>query len=52
MAATGQDLMAADTRAGLALAMSHRIEAFYRPTRRHSAFGYLNAVDYESRTAA
>ena len=30
------------TRAGLARAMFHWIEAFYNPTRRHSTLGYLS----------
>ena len=40
------------TRAGLARAMFHWIEAFYNPTRRHSTLGYLSPVDYETAGAA
>jgi putative transposase len=40
------------TRAGLARAMFHWIEAFYNPTRRHSTLGYLSPVDYEAATVA
>jgi len=36
------------TRAGLARAMFHWIEAFYNPLRRHSTIGYLSPVDYET----
>jgi len=36
------------TRAGLAQAMFHYVEAFYNPTRRHSTLGYLSPVDYEA----
>lgn len=39
------------TRAGLARAMFHYVEAFYNPVRRHSTLGYLSPVNYE-RTAA
>lgn len=35
------------TRAELANAMFDWIEAFYNPTRRHSALGYLSPADYE-----
>jgi len=40
------------TRAGLARAMFHWIEAFYNPTRRHSTLGYLSPIDYEATTVA
>ena len=40
------------TRARLAQAMFHWIEAFYNPTRRHSTLGYLSPVDYEATTVA
>lgn len=40
------------TRAGLAQAMFHWIEAFYNPTRRHSTLGYLSPIDYEATTVA
>ena len=40
------------TRAGLAQAMFHWIEAFYNPTRRHSTLGYLSPVDYEATPVA
>ena len=40
------------TRAGLAQAMFHYIEAFYNPTRRHSTLGYLSPVDNEAAHAA
>ena len=40
------------TRAGLARAMFHWIEAFYNPTRRHSTLGYLSPVDFEATTVA
>ena len=40
------------TRAGLAQAMFHWIEAFYNPTRRHSTLDYLSPVDYEATTVA
>jgi putative transposase len=40
------------TRAGLAQAMFHYVEAFYNPTRRHSTLGYLSPVDYEATHAA
>ena len=40
------------TRAGLARAMFHWIEAFYNPTRRHSTLGYLSPVDFEATTMA
>jgi len=40
------------TRAGLAQAMFHYVEAFYNPTRRHSTLGYLSPVDYEAAHAA
>ncbi len=39
------------TRAELARAMFHWIEAFYNPLRRHSTLGYLSPVDYENTTA-
>ena len=37
------------TRAGLARATFHWIEAWYNPTRRHSTLGYLSPIDYENR---
>lgn len=40
------------TRAGLARAMFHWIEAFYNPTRRHSTLGYLSPVDFEATAVA
>ena len=40
------------TRASLARAMFHWIEAFYNPTRRHSSLGYLSPVDYEASATA
>ena len=40
------------TRAGLAQAMFHWIEAFYNPTRRHSTLGYLSPIDFEATTVA
>jgi putative transposase len=40
------------TRAGLARAIFHWIEAFYNPTRRHSTLGYLSPVDFETSGAA
>ena len=40
------------TRADLARAMFHYVEAFYNPTRRHSTLGYLSPVDYEAAHAA
>jgi putative transposase len=40
------------TRADLARAMFHYIEAFYNPTRRHSTLGYLSPVDFETAGAA
>lgn len=40
------------TRASLAQAMFHYVEAFYNPTRRHSTLGYLSPVDYEAAHAA
>ncbi|MFM7687142.1 MAG: IS3 family transposase [Actinomycetota bacterium] len=40
------------TRAGLARAMFHYVEAFYNPTRRHSTLGYVSPVDYEAAHAA
>ena len=40
------------TRAGLAQAMFHWIEAFYNPTRRHSTLGHLSPIDYEATTVA
>lgn len=40
------------TRAGLARAIFHWIEAFYNPTRRHSTLGYLSPVDFETTGAA
>ena len=41
-----------DTRAELARAMFHYVEAFYNPTRRHSTLGYLSPVDFERNTAS
>jgi putative transposase len=41
-----------NTRADLARAMFHYIEAFYNPTRRHSTLGYLSPVDFETTGAA
>jgi putative transposase len=41
-----------DTRADLARAMFHWIEAFYNPTRRHSTLGYRSPVDFETAGAA
>ena len=41
-----------DTRAELARAMFHYVEAFYNPTRRHSTLGYLSPIDYEAANAA
>lgn len=41
-----------ETRAELARAMFHWIEAFYNPTRRHSTLRYLSPVDYETTGAA
>ena len=35
------------TRAQLANAIFEWIEAFYNPTRRHSALGYLSPIDYK-----
>ena len=40
------------TRAGLAQAMFHYVEAFYNPTRHHSTLGYLRPIDYEASHAA
>jgi len=40
------------TRAELARAMFHYVEAFYNPTRRHSTLGYLSPIDYETAHAA
>lgn len=40
------------TRAELARAMFHYVEAFYNPHRRHSTLGYLSPVDYEAAHAA
>jgi putative transposase len=40
------------TRAELARAMFHWIEAFYNPTRRHSTLGYLSPVDFEATAVA
>jgi putative transposase len=40
------------TRAGLARALFHWIEAFYNPTRRHSTLGYLSPIDFETTTVA
>ena len=40
------------TRAGLARAMFHYVEAFSNPTRRHSTLGYLSPVDYDAAHAA
>jgi putative transposase len=39
------------TRAGLARAMFHWIEAFYNPLRRHSTLDYLSPIDYETTAA-
>ena len=36
------------TRAELATAIFEWIEAFYNPTRRHSALGYLTPIGYEA----
>lgn len=41
-----------DTRAELARAMFHYVEAFYNPLRRHSTLGYLSPVDFEATHAA
>jgi transposase InsO family protein len=40
------------TRAELARAMFHYVEAFYNPLRRHSTLGYLSPIDYETAHAA
>ncbi|MEN9644237.1 MAG: hypothetical protein RL238_906 [Actinomycetota bacterium] len=40
------------TRADLARAMFHYVEAFYNPHRRHSTLGYLSPIDYETAHAA
>jgi transposase InsO family protein len=40
------------TRDQLGTAMFEWIEAFYNPTRRHSALGYLSPTDYEAAAAA
>jgi putative transposase len=40
------------TRAGLARAMFHWIEAFYNPLRRHSTLDYLSPIDYEHTAAS
>lgn len=42
------DRRAWQTRAELATTMFDWIEAFYNPTRRHSALGYLSPIDYET----
>lgn len=34
------------------MAVFHFIEAFYNPTRRHSALGYLSPIEYEARAMA
>jgi putative transposase len=39
-----------DTRAELARAMFHYVEAFYNPTRRHSTLGYLSPIEFETTT--
>ena len=46
------DRQAWATRDQLGSAMFEWIEAFYNPTRRHSALGYLSPTDYEARHAA
>lgn len=46
------DRQAWTTRAQLGTAMFEWIEAFYNPTRRHSALGYLSPTDYEARHTA
>lgn len=40
------------TRAELARAMFHYVEAFYNPLRRHSTLGYLSPIDFEAAHAA
>jgi putative transposase len=40
------------TRASLARAIFHWIEAFYNPIRRHSTLGYLSPIDYETTVTA
>ena len=40
------------TRAELARALFHYVEAFYNPLRRHSTLGYLSPIDYETAHAA
>jgi putative transposase len=46
------DHQARATRDLLGSAMFEWIEAFYNPTRRHSALGYLSPTDYEARHTA
>ncbi len=46
------DRQAWATRDQLGSAMFEWIEAFYNPTRRHSALGYLSPTDYEARHTA